>query len=150
MMNFFELKTIMRQKDDAPYAELLNRVREGKQTQADILFLQSQICKIDNRSNLLNVLHLFTTNDKVNEHNDYYLQHFDTDHCICEAVDYNIVDLTANAKQTVLNIANNLPPKKTQNLLRVLQIKLPVHNLVVVNIDTSDGLTNSHRNFTVV
>ena len=32
MMNFFELKTNMRQKDDAPYAELLNRVREGKQT----------------------------------------------------------------------------------------------------------------------
>ena len=85
---------------------------------------------------------LFTTNDKVNEHNDYYLQHFDTDHCICEAVDYTIVDVTANAKQTVLNIVKDLPPQKTQNGLRMLQIKLSVHYLVVVNIDTSDGLTN--------
>ena len=67
---------------------------------------------------------LFTTNDKVNEHNDYYLQHFDIDHCICEAVDYTIVDVTANAKQTVLNIAKDLPPQKTQNRLRMLQIKL--------------------------
>ena len=104
--------------------------------------------KIDNRSNLLNVLHLFTTND--NEHNDYYLQHFDIDHCICEAVDYTIVDVTANAKQTVLNIAKDLPPQKTQNRLRMLQIKLSVHYLVVVNIDTSDAHQWRHRNFTVV
>ena len=94
--------------------------------------MQSQICIIGNRSNLFNVLHLFTTNDKVNEHNDYYLQNLGTDHCICEVVDYTIGDVTANAIQTVLNIAKDLPPQKTHNLLRVLQIKLSAQYILTL------------------
>ena len=38
----FELTEIMRQKDDAPFAELLNRIRDGRQTEKDISMLNSR------------------------------------------------------------------------------------------------------------
>ena len=38
----FELTEIMRQKDDTPFAELLNRVREGNQTEKDFAVLKSR------------------------------------------------------------------------------------------------------------
>ena len=35
-----ELTEIMRQKDDQPFTELLNRIRTGTQTEADIQCIQ--------------------------------------------------------------------------------------------------------------
>jgi len=87
LVGLFELKTIMRQKDDATYAELLNRVREGKQIESDLTTLQSKVKEAKTSFNLSDVLHLFTTNDKVNEHNDFYLQALQTQGCMSLAVD---------------------------------------------------------------
>ena len=142
LVGLFELKTIMRQKDDATYAELLNRVREGKQIESDLTTLQSKVKEAKTSFNLSDVLHLFTTNDKVNEHNDFYLQALQTQGCMSLAVDYTIGDVTPSAKLAVLEVTMNLPPQKTQNLLQQLQIKMSAHYLLVVNIDTTDGLTN--------
>ncbi|WAR00546.1 LOW QUALITY PROTEIN: PIF1-like protein, partial [Mya arenaria] len=133
----------MRQKDDVSYAELLNRVREGNHTSSDMAILESKVIKLENKQTLSTMLHLFTINDKVNEHNDAYLQTLDTDGCTSIAVDYTIGDVTARANSTVLSIAKDLPPQKTQNLLLLLQIK--VFRPLYVNIDTSDGLTNGAR-----
>ena len=38
----FELTEIMRQKEDAPFAELLNRIREGNHTEEDLTVLKSR------------------------------------------------------------------------------------------------------------
>ena len=38
----FELTEIMRQKDDAQFAELLNRIREGKHTEEDLSLLKTR------------------------------------------------------------------------------------------------------------
>ena len=43
----YELTTIMRQKDHKPFAEMLNRLREGKHTTADKAFLKSKVIKHD-------------------------------------------------------------------------------------------------------
>ena len=63
----FELTEIMRQKDDAPFANLLNRVREGKQTEEDMNVLNSRTVfsgTVDYQE-LRNDLHLFPCNASV-------------------------------------------------------------------------------------
>lgn len=61
--SLFELDEIMRQKDDCMFADILNRFREGKQTQSDMTVLQSCI-KCD--ENIPSVLpRLFTTRKEV-------------------------------------------------------------------------------------
>ena len=43
----FELTQIMRQADEKPYAELLNRLREGNHTEEDILSLKTRVIPSD-------------------------------------------------------------------------------------------------------
>ena len=42
----FELTEIMRQKDDKEFAELLNRLREGKHSEEDIAILKQRLLNI--------------------------------------------------------------------------------------------------------
>lgn len=42
----FELSQVMRQREDKDFAEILNRIREGKRTQADIEILKERILKL--------------------------------------------------------------------------------------------------------
>ena len=57
----YELTVIMRQRDDAPFAELLNRIREGRQTEGDMKTLQSRTVSSESAEyvSLRNELHLF-------------------------------------------------------------------------------------------
>lgn len=59
--------------------------------------LPSRVSKPENKQELSKVLHLYTVNDKVNEHNDLYLQSRDTEGCISLSVDYTIGDLNSKA-----------------------------------------------------
>ena len=63
----FELTEIMRQKDDTPFAEILNRVREGQQTETDIRVLKSRSVssKAADYQGVRNALHLFPCNAAV-------------------------------------------------------------------------------------
>ena len=67
----FELTEIMRQKDDAPFAELLNRIREGRQNEEDINVFKS--CTVLSETvdylELRHDLHLFPCNASVDAHN---------------------------------------------------------------------------------
>ena len=38
----FELSEVMRQREDKDFAEILNRIREGKHTEADIAVLKKK------------------------------------------------------------------------------------------------------------
>ena len=67
----FELTEIMRQKDDTAFAEILNRIREGQQTEKDVSVLNSRVVcsKTANYQGLRNELHLFPCNAAVDAHN---------------------------------------------------------------------------------
>jgi hypothetical protein len=43
----FELPQVMRQREDKDFAEILNRIREGKHTENDIRVLKERIFTID-------------------------------------------------------------------------------------------------------
>ena len=68
----FDLTEIMRQNDDRDFAELLNRLREGKHNQNDIKVLKERILKIkpDEKNYPINKTHLYSTNAQVNDHNN--------------------------------------------------------------------------------
>ena len=67
----YELTEIMRQKDDAPFAELLNRIREESYTEKDIRILNSRSVssEAEEYQALRNELHLYPCNASVDAHN---------------------------------------------------------------------------------
>ena len=62
----FELNEIMRQRESRVFAKILNRLREGNHTDHEIVKIKERIVNDDN-SALINVPHLFTQNNKVND-----------------------------------------------------------------------------------
>ena len=62
----FELKEIMRQRESKVFAEILNRLREGKHTN-DILKLKEREIKENSPQDPIEVFHLFIQNRNVNE-----------------------------------------------------------------------------------
>ena len=70
-VKLFELTTIMRQKDDKTYAELLNRMREGNHTEGDVKLLKTRLIQ---PGECVNVPHLCCLNSSVDEHNRKLLE----------------------------------------------------------------------------
>ena len=66
----FELSKIMRQRESKEFAELLNRLREGKHTKKDIEKLKQRIIKSGDANYPMDAPRLFIQNAKVNEFND--------------------------------------------------------------------------------
>ena len=66
-----ELVEIMRQKDDQPFVELLNRLRVAQHTEADIDTIQSRAVDVNDKSNYpLNELHVWAENKPVIDYNN--------------------------------------------------------------------------------
>ena len=138
----FELTTIMRQKESKTFAELLNRLREGKQTDNDIIFIKSRVLANDFRHPTyphFQVTHLFNTNKLVEEFN------------LCARVS-NPVNFLANDSVShvtnrevglkLLQIFQGRPAKETMGLPTMLSIAINDKVEVSTNIDIADGLTN--------
>ena len=68
--NMFELEEIMRQKESKVFAEILNRLREGKHTYDDIVKLKERSINENSIHDPMDVPHLFIQNQKVNEFNE--------------------------------------------------------------------------------
>ena len=68
----FELSQVMRQREDKDFAEILNRIREGKHTEADIAVLKKRILNLSPQhpDYPINATHLFSTNMAVDQHNN--------------------------------------------------------------------------------
>jgi hypothetical protein len=67
--NMFELGEIMHQRESKVFAEILNRLREGKHTK-DILKLKERFIIKNSIQDAVDVPHLFIQNQKVNEFNE--------------------------------------------------------------------------------
>ena len=67
LFTMIELVDIMRQKDDQPFAELLNRLRTASQTEEDIKCIQSRSVDPSNVNYPSDALHIWSENDPVNK-----------------------------------------------------------------------------------
>ena len=138
----YELNTIMRQKENKTFAEMLNRLREGKHTDADITFIESRVIK-ENFTQYnyphFGITHLFNTNDLVDEFNQ--IARLENPINIMSRDSISHVTSQETGIQ-LLKAFQNRPTKNTMGLPTKLTIAISDRVEVSVNVDTSDGLTN--------
>ena len=134
----FELTEIMQQRDSKLFAELLNRLREGKHTASDIVKLKE---RVEDTNNPFDAPHLFIQNAKVDEFNEKV-------HNVAVGNKYRTTALDsvigANSPELQGKILRQIPndPRKTKQLVLNLCLAEGERTELVMNIQTEDGMTN--------
>lgn len=139
----FELTDIMRQKDDKLFAELLNRLREGKHSEQDIDCLKERVLHTAPRDETypMETTHLFTTNALVNAHNNSMYAKCESDKCQVKAIDIVIGDISDDLKKQMKDKIPN-DPTKTMGLYSLTPIATNAKYDLTTNVNVTDGLTN--------
>lgn len=70
--SFYELKEIMRQKDDKIYATALGNLGNGALTENEILLFKSREVELEDVPE--EIIHLFTTNEAVDDFNNFKIR----------------------------------------------------------------------------
>ena len=141
----FELNEIMRQRDSRVFAELLNRLREGKHTESDILKLKGRVIQED-INNPLDAPHLFIQNAKVDKFNVRAHNAAKGDKFRLNAQDSVI---GAHSPELIRDkILTQVPkdPRKTKQLALQLCLTEGERNELVMNLRTEDGMTHGAGN----
>ena len=127
-----ELTKNHRQNEDGIYADILNRIRFGKQTDEDNLILLSRVTKIPP----IDATYVFGSNYLVNNHNNKMLSTTPGDEFILHAKHIHPTNINYKPK-----INDNGQIGKTA-FIDKLKLKLHSKIMLIHNIDTSDSLTN--------
>ena len=139
----FELTEIMRQKDDKDFAELLNRLGEGKHNQNDIKVLKERTVKIKpgEKNYPINKTHLYSTNAQVNDHNNAMYQAAHTQKAQIKCSDFVVGDMSDDLKKKV---REKIPddPTKTMGLYNVVSIAVGAKYDLTTNVNVTDGVIN--------
>ena len=103
----------MRQREDKDFAEILNRVREGKHTQDDITVLKERILNLsqEHPDYPITSTHLFITNMAVDQHNLEIFNKSTNDKVEVKAIDIVLGDLSDELKERVKKQIPKHPPK---------------------------------------
>ncbi|CAC5421936.1 unnamed protein product [Mytilus coruscus] len=131
------LSKIMRQKDDIEFANLLNRIRIKRHTKDDIEVLKTRQVKTDDPQYPTDSLHVFTTNSKVDQHNEKHLA--STGHPVY-TIEAQDMDEEQHTGQFKVQMPEN--PNRTGGLRQIIQLSLDARVMITKNIDTADGLVN--------
>ena len=143
----YELEEIMRQRESKMIPEILNRLREGKHNQNDILKIKERIIQQNNVTDdySIHVPHLFIQNMKVNEFNERA-------HHAASGVKYTIKArdsvIGANSAKLRDKIMKQIPddPRKTKQLISRLHLAEGERTEIAINVRTEDGMTNGAGN----
>ena len=141
LFTMHELTEIMRQKDDQAFATLLNRLREGLHTDADIQSLKQQTVQLHEEPSLLSVPHLYPTNPQVDDHNRILYDTSTSEKSEISAHDEVIGDFSAEVKE---QIRQRIPDdtSKTAGLMSKLPVCVGLRYETTCNLKTEDGIVN--------
>ena len=117
----FELKE-MRQSESKVFAEILNRLREGKHTN-DILKLKEREIKENSPQDPIEVFHLFIQNRKVNEFNERMHNAATSEKFLIKAVDSVIGANSADIRDKILTQILD-DPRKTKQITSNLRLSV--------------------------
>ncbi|XP_066283397.1 uncharacterized protein [Branchiostoma lanceolatum] len=137
-----ELEEIMRQKDDAAFAKLLNRMRvkgkKDKLSDEDDNTLSSRVLAVDFASDDYpkDALHIFSTTPAVAEHNDKMLNLRCSDIRCFEASDFVKDPTTGSMTKRHLSLGgkNDLPD--------TVKVAVGARVMLCRNVNVEDGLVN--------
>ena len=87
VFTMIELTEIMRQKDDQPFTELLNRIRTGTHTEEDVKCINSRSVSPSDDNYPSDALHIWAENNPVSEHNNKQLDQISKPLFVLTAVD---------------------------------------------------------------
>ena len=139
----FELSEVMRQREDKDIAEILNRIREGKHTEADIAVLKKRILNLSPQhpDYPMNSTHLFSTNMAVDQHNHDIFFKSTNEKVKIKAIDIVLGDLSDELKERLKKQIPN-DPSKTMGLYSVCSILKDAKYDLTINVSVVDGMTN--------
>jgi hypothetical protein len=139
----FELSQVIRQREDKDFAEILNRIREGKHTDDDIKVLKERNLKpsSEHPDYPIASTHLFRTNMAVDEHNQEIFLKSTNEKVQVKAIDIVLGDLSDDLKQRVKKQIPN-DPSKTMGLYSVCSILKEAKYDLATNVSVVDGMTN--------
>jgi hypothetical protein len=140
----YELQEIMRQRESRAFAEILNRLREGKRTEADIVKIKERC--LDEISCPKEAPRLFTQNDMVDDYNDKVYHAATGNKYIIIAQDSVIGANTAELRDKILRQIPYVSLTNTKQLARNLAIAEGQRTEIALNVRTDDGLTNGASN----
>ena len=139
----FELSEVMRQREDKDFAEILNRIREGKHTEADVAVLKERILNLSPQhpEYPINSTHLFSTNMAVDQHNHDIFYKSTNEKVEIKAIDIVLGDLSDELKERLKKQIPN-DPSKTMGLYSVCSILKDAKYDLTTNVSVVDGMTN--------
>ena len=139
----FELSEVMRQREDKDFAEILNCIKEGKHTKADIELLRTRILNLSPQhpDYPVNSTHLFSTNMAVDQHNHDIFHKSTNEKVTIKAIDIVLGDLSDELKE---RLKKQIPkdPSKTMGLYSVSSILKDAKYDLTTNVSVVDGMTN--------
>ena len=133
----------MRQKDDKEFAQLINRLREGNQSENDISILKQRLLNVrpEQDNYPMRMAHLFTTNASLDAQNNALYTLSKAEKAQIKAVAIIVGDISDDLKkQMKSNIADD--PTKTMGLYPLVSIAIAAKYDLTTNIDVTDRLTN--------
>jgi len=137
----FELTQIMRQQDCLPFAELLNRLREGRHTQDDLHVLQSRLISADIEKYPSSAQHLFKTNSQVDTYNVQVYNKCTLHKVTIHSIDSVIGGMSDDMSQHVLDMIPD-DARKTMQLPATLNVAVGCRYEISLNVNVNDGLAN--------
>jgi cell envelope opacity-associated protein A len=137
----FELTKIMRQQDCIPFAELLNRLREGNHTTQDIELLNTRVINSTDSNYPFSAQHLFKTNLKVDDYNNQMYQTCPNEKYIVQSIDSVMGAVSDDMADRVLQMIPN-DSRQTLQLQSRLPLAVGCRYEISNNVDIADGLAN--------
>ena len=136
----FELDEIMRQRESKVFAEILNRLREGKQSKDDIIKIKERCTNDQNCPR--EAPRLFMQNAMVDDYNETVNQTSTGNKYKINAHDSVIGAISAELREKIMRQIPHVPLKNSKQMARKLQVAEGERTEIALNVRTDDGLTN--------
>ena len=125
-----------RQGADGEYADILNRIREGNISEADLDVLKTRVRPVNHPDIPKEALIVTCTNKEVNRINDEKLSEIMAPQYTLEAINRSQTKKVLNPLIDTTGAIRNTP------LQKIIKLKISAKVVLTYNIDTIDSLTN--------
>ena len=140
----FELDEIMRQRESKMFAEILNRLREGKHTSSDLQKLKERC--VEESDCPREAPRLFIQNALVDSYNEKVFESFIDNKYTINAQDSVIGACSAELKEKIMRQIPYVPLRNSKQLAHKLKLAVGQRTEIAINVRTDDGLTNGASN----